>query len=191
LCVDNEHLHQELLQHQPLSSSSLPPAISKIPRSIGVIYRSPDDRVWAAKRTITRYFQGGKGQLKSIQLAIYPNAAVFYSTSPIDFVPLTALPLGTAAQYQQTQGQHLERMEFDQLKLNTVLALSYSNDESAVSTTPILGFFHVKALPNPNDPHQTMTVVAPTGIVPYPFTTFLTGSVTWSGVDVKRGKEKK
>ena len=185
LVVDNDPLHAQLLQHRPFMTLNAGIAISRIPKLLGTIIRTQEERLWRQKYTIQCYFRGEKGKYQSFQQPLNLKEMLVYSTLPVLSVPLSALPLGTADEYKLQQAQRLDQLHYKDLKINTIIALSFGTEEGVLATTPVAGFLHCQALPNQDDPVKSIQApiaycLVPNQTLPHHLKHCLMGTIVWN-----------
>lgn len=186
LVVDDEPLHAKLIQYKPFTTLNNGIAISRIPKLLGAVTQTEEQRLWAQKAQIQAYFYGKKSQYTPFSDSISLTTTSIYSTAPAMVVPLTALPLGTADDFHAKLSLKLDKLTYDELKPNTIMALSYGTSEDDLATMPVAGFVHIQEIPHQNDPvrkirEPILYCLFPNRAPPRHLTQFLLGSIAWSG----------
>ena len=139
--LDNERLYNDLAK--VLTSHTV--EVVKLPKSGGVVTRPPDFRRNTRKDIIRQYFYGPNNDLSPRVITLNWAAIALYRVGGGFQAPLCALPIGTES-VQDPVSLELINPSVD--LEHSIVAVSYSQDESTLLDFNIAGYLHMYVLYN-------------------------------------------
>jgi len=175
--MGDDRLTSQLAKSAEVAGSpSPPPTVVKVPKSGGVISRSPESREAAMGQRWWQYFSGAAGELCPHSIELDIDAMQVYAINEAPQAPVSALPLGMQLPQDQLAASCLPAARFGEL-LHMLLAVVFSASGKCddLLDAPVAGIIAVTAV---DLKRQKITVLSPAPL-PLPSNIFLSGSIKW------------
>jgi len=167
LVLDNDRLYNDL--KSSLSGQSID--VIKLPKSGGVVTRSPDFARRSRKEMIRQYFYGVKRDLSPRVITLSWGEVALYRVGSFR-APLAALPIGSNSVLDPVS---VELIDPTESLTNAIVAVSHSKDEATLLDFNVAGYLHIKSV---NIEKRKLTLLAPCSL-DLPSRYFLVGDIQW------------
>ena len=152
LVIDNERLYNDFTSHT-FGQSEI--EIIKIPKSGGVVSRDARFRRAQLTSSVREYFYGVKKELSPMRMTLPFSKIQIFRCGGGPQAPSSALPIGTTSLINKALPVLVQPTKDLQ---NSVLALSYAQDEKQILESSVAGFVYVSAV---NFANATLTLLSP------------------------------
>lgn len=169
LVIDHDRLYNDLTM--ALRESSPKVEIVKIPKSGGVVARSPQFRTRARSAAIRNYFYGNGDLCPHSRVVCFDDISIYRIGGGLQ-APQSALPIGCAPTDDPLR---LTEVVPSSDLLHSVLGVSHAKTPQEIVTSNIAGCVYVNEV---DFKHKKMTILAPSPI-PLPGRYLILGSLKW------------
>jgi len=168
LVVGDDKLHSSLKADATLQERKT--TVAALPKSGGVVNRNANFRKISRDRAIREYFHGPHNDLYPQSLTFPFTALQLYRVGGGPQAPSEALPIGKK---RLLDPNRVEPVRWSAELKNSVVAVSYAEDESKILEANVAGFLWIT---NVDMQKQTVTLLSPAP-APLPNKILLTGSL--------------
>ncbi|CAG9463671.1 unnamed protein product [Pedinophyceae sp. YPF-701] len=160
-------LQSDLSANQKKKNTPLGVEVVRVPRSGGVVDRTPESRKEARRRRLRAYFYGRNGELKPHTQTLPASDLQVYRIGGGFVAPAAALPIGTSA---ESGPGRLSRAEPGRgLPVGTVLAVSHASKAEDIPRSNVAGFVHLQRIEQRDGQTHVQYLAPRPGLLPGEF----------------------